>query len=93
MKNDTIVSVIICYDFYHDDFDMFFVLCWKCSCMIYANFNIPVVVYLRIECILLKFHWGMKALTEVHFQWIALHVENVVRSTLSCPNETSKEFL
>ena len=46
MKNDTIVSVIICYDFYHDDFDMFFVLCWKCSCMIYANFNIPVVVYL-----------------------------------------------
>jgi hypothetical protein len=24
--------------------------------------------YLRIECILLKFHWGMKALTEVHFQ-------------------------
>jgi hypothetical protein len=33
----------------------------------------------------LKFHWGMKALTEVHFQWstVALHVENVVRSTLS----------
>ena len=26
------------------------------------------IVYLRIECILLKFHWGMKALTEVHFQ-------------------------
>ena len=24
--------------------------------------------HLRIECILLKFHWGMKALTEVHFQ-------------------------
>ena len=24
--------------------------------------------YLRIECILLKFHWGMKAFTEVHFQ-------------------------
>jgi hypothetical protein len=47
-------------------------------------------LYLRIECILLKFHWGMKALTEVHFQWsaIALHVENVVRSTLSYPNET-----
>ena len=21
-----------------------------------------------IECILLKFHWGMKALTELHFQ-------------------------
>ena len=25
-------------------------------------------LYLRIECILLKFHWGMKVLTEVHFQ-------------------------
>ena len=24
--------------------------------------------YLRIECILLKFHWGMKALIELHFQ-------------------------
>ena len=24
--------------------------------------------YLRIECILLKFHWGMKALTEVHYR-------------------------
>ena len=23
MKNDTIVSVIICYDFYHNDFDIF----------------------------------------------------------------------
>jgi hypothetical protein len=32
------------------------------------------------------FHWGMKALTEVH-------VENVVRSTLSYPNETSKECI
>ena len=44
--------------------------------------------WLRIECILLKFHWGMKALTEVHFQWsaTALHVENVVRSTLSFKN-------
>ena len=41
---------------------------------------------LIIECILLKFHWGMKALTEVH-------VENVVRSTLSYPNETSKECI
>jgi P-type E1-E2 ATPase len=27
-----------------------------------------VGMYLRIECILLKFHWGMKAFTEVHFQ-------------------------
>jgi len=24
MKNDTIVSVIVFYDFYHNDFDMFF---------------------------------------------------------------------
>ena len=29
--------------------------------------NQSVSFYLRIECILLKFHWGMKALTEVHF--------------------------
>ena len=37
----------------------------------------------------------MKALTEVHFQWsaVALHVENVVQSTLSYPNETSKECI
>jgi hypothetical protein len=27
-----------------------------------------VIVFFRIEYILLKFHWGMKALTEVHFQ-------------------------
>ena len=26
------------------------------------------VQQLRIECILLKLHWGMKALTEVHLQ-------------------------
>jgi hypothetical protein len=32
----------------------------------------------------------MKALTEVHFQ--ALHVEHVVQSMLSYPNETSKEI-
>jgi hypothetical protein len=51
--------------------------------------------YLRIECILLKFQWGMQALTEVHFQLsaAALHVENVVRSTLSYPNKTSKECI
>ena len=24
MKNDTIVSVIICYDLYHNDFDIIF---------------------------------------------------------------------
>ena len=43
-------------------------------------------IHLRIECILLKFHWGMKALTEVH-------LENVVPSTLSFPNETSNECI
>ena len=31
---------------------------------IYTNKSL----YLRIECILLKFHWGMKALIELHFQ-------------------------
>jgi hypothetical protein len=46
IKNDTFVSVIICYDFYHNDFDMFFVFWWKCSCMIYANFNIVVYLWL-----------------------------------------------
>jgi hypothetical protein len=32
-----------------------------------------------------KFHWGMKALTEVHFQWsaISLGYENVDRPTFS----------
>ena len=52
MKNDTIVSVIICYDFYHNDFDMFFVLWWKCLIfnvrvyMIYVHFNIVVYLWL-----------------------------------------------
>jgi hypothetical protein len=48
-----------------------------------------------IECILLKFHWGMKALMELHFQHEALprFIENVLRSTLSYPNETSKECI
>ena len=47
MKIDTIDSVIICYDFYHNDFDMFFfVLWWKCSCMIYDNFNRVVYLWL-----------------------------------------------
>jgi hypothetical protein len=52
------------------------------------------LIYLRIECILLKFHWGMKALTEVHFQWsaTALHVENVVRSTFSYPEGKKYKF-
>ena len=48
-----------------------------------------------MECILLKFHWGMKALIEAHFQHEALpcFIENVLRSTLSYPNETSKECI
>jgi hypothetical protein len=29
-------------------------------------------IIIRIECILLKFHWGMKALIELHFQHEAL---------------------
>jgi len=43
----------------------------------------------------LKFHWGMKALIEAHFQHEALlrFIENVLRSTLSYPNETSKECI
>ena len=46
MKNDTIVSGMICYDLYHNDFDMLFALWRKCSCMIYANFNIVVYLWL-----------------------------------------------
>ena len=48
MKNDTIVSVIICYDFYDNDNDVFFIL-WRfqmcyiqCSCMSYTHLNIVV---------------------------------------------------
>ena len=80
---------------------------------------------IRIECILLKLHWGMKALIELHFQHevlielhfqhevlielhfqhevlIELHfqhealprfIENVLQSSLSYPNETSKECI
>ena len=48
-----------------------------------------------MECILLKFHWGMKALTEVHFESFdrSTFWRNVLRSTLSYPNETSKECI
>ena len=46
VKNDTIVSVIICYGFYHNDFDMFFALWWKYSCMINAYLNIVVYLWL-----------------------------------------------
>ena len=48
---------------------------------------------MRIECIILKFHWGMKALIELHFQHEAWYIENVLRSTLSYPNESSKECI
>ena len=49
---------------------------------------------MRIECILLKFHWGMKALIELHFQHEAPRfIENVLRSTLSYPNETATECI
>ena len=43
----------------------------------------------------MKFHWGMKALIELHFQHEALpcFIENVLRSTLSYPNETSKKCI
>ena len=60
------------------------------------NISVRQCIHLRIECILLKFHWGMKALTETQvwkrwpkyiFNW------NVLRSTLSYPNETSKECI
>jgi hypothetical protein len=52
-------------------------------------------IIIRIECILLKFHWGMKVLIELHLQHKALlrFIENVLRSTLSYPNETSKECI
>ena len=37
------------------------------------NFSVLLTLFhLRIECILLKFYWGIKALTEVHFQWNAM---------------------
>ena len=58
------------------------------------NFGVILNIIIRIECILLKFHWGMKALIELHFQHEALRfIENVLRSTLSYPNETSKECI
>ena len=47
----------------------------------YIKFWCDLNIIIRIECILLKFHWGMKALIELHFQHEALP---------SYPNETSK---
>ena len=34
----------------------------------YIKFWCDLNIIIRIECILLKFHWGMKALIELHFQ-------------------------
>jgi hypothetical protein len=56
MKNDTIVSVIICYDFYHNDFDMFFVLWWKC-----LIFNVRVWFMLILIYILVVYLWLLDA--------------------------------
>jgi hypothetical protein len=40
----------------------------------YIKFWCDLDIIIRIECILLKFHWGMKALIELHFQHeVALH--------------------
>jgi hypothetical protein len=50
----------------------------------YIKFWCELNIIIRIECILLKFHWGMKALIELHFQHEALP---------SYPNETSKECI
>jgi hypothetical protein len=38
----------------------------------YIKFWCGLNIIIRIECILLKFHWGMKALIELHFQHEAL---------------------
>ena len=53
----------------------------------YIKFWCGLNIIIRIECILLKFHWGMEALIELHFQHEALphFIENVLRSTLSYP--------
>jgi hypothetical protein len=52
-------------------------------------------IIIRIEYILLKLHWGMKALIELHFQHEALphFIENVPQSTPPHPNEASKECI
>jgi hypothetical protein len=39
----------------------------------YIKFWCDLNIIIRIECILLKFYWGMKALIELHFQHEALH--------------------
>ena len=38
----------------------------------YIKFWCDLNMIIIIECILLKFHWGMKALMELHFQHEAL---------------------
>jgi hypothetical protein len=48
-------------------------------------------IIIRIECILLKYLWGIKALIELHFQHEAQRfIENVLRSTLSQWNNLKK---
>jgi hypothetical protein len=69
---------------------------FRAHCVLFAiKFGCDLNIIIRIECILLKFHWVMKALIELHFQHEVLprFIENVFRSTLSYPNETSKECI
>jgi hypothetical protein len=70
-----------------------FIIMWALHNQSYCN--ISMKNWSNVECILLKFHWGMKALIELHFQHEALprFIENVLRSTLSYPNETSKDYI
>jgi hypothetical protein len=76
------------FEIEHTGWSLFEKLVWTVLytflCFVFHPIFCDNHIYLRIEYILLKFHWGMKALTEVHFQWSAVvfHVENVVRSTL-----------
>jgi hypothetical protein len=53
-------------DYYFDDISEFQI--WRRFLFAIDRFE-SWRFYLRIECIHLKFHWDMKALTEVHFQW------------------------
>jgi hypothetical protein len=48
----------------------------------YIKFWCDLNIIIRIECILLKFHWGMKALIELHFQYEAsIHSNNGLSNT------------
>jgi hypothetical protein len=87
------------YPFTHDwahSYALYFILMMEHNEKFnYIKFWCDLNMIIIIECILLKFHWGMKALMELHFQHEALprFIENVLRSTLSYPNETSKECI